>query len=166
MTDRASSIHLVAAGRSHAALLAELHGESFDEGWSAASIETTLGMPGSYGFIAVRADGAGGDNAGDDEPLGFALLRAAGGEAEVITIATRPRARGHGVATRLMNVGVQQARDLGADAMFLEVAADNTPAIGLYHRLGFRNVGVRPKYYERANTGRIDAIVMKLDLSA
>ena len=38
--------------------------------------------------------------------------------------------------------------------------AGNEAALGLYEKLGFREVGRRPKYYD----GKEDAILMDLDL--
>jgi len=149
--------YLVGLGLTHVEVLAALHAESFDEGWSAGSFDTTLRMPGAYGFVAVRRE--------DDEPLGFALFRVAlfgagGGEAEVLTIATRPQARGQGIARALMAQGLGLAAELGVQTMFLEVAADNAPALGLYQSLGFQQTGQRKAYYARSDGPRVDAVVM------
>ena len=144
--------YLVGLGLTHVEVLAALHAESFDEGWSAGSFDTTLRMPGAYGFVAVRRE--------DDEPLGFALLRAGGGEAEVLTIATRPQARGQGIARALMAQGLDLAAELGVQTMFLEVAADNEPALNLYQSLGFQQTGQRKAYYARSDGPRVDAVVM------
>ena len=57
------------------------------------------------------------------------------------------------------------AQTAGAEAMFLEVAADNAAAIALYAGAGgFVRVGARPGYYPR-ETGAIDALVMRRDLN-
>jgi len=158
--------YLVGLGLTHVEVLAALHAESFDEGWSAASFDTTLRMPGAYGFMAV--------NRTDDEPLGFALFRAAlfgdsvsggGGEAEVLTIATRPQARGQGVARALMAQGLDLAAELGVQTMFLEVAADNAAALSLYRSLGFEQTGRRKAYYARPGGLRVDALVMACEVS-
>lgn len=149
---------LIRADSACAAVLAVLHGESFDEGWSAASFETTLQTPGSFGFIAVRAS--------DEEPLGFGVFRLGGGEGEVLSIATRAPARGAGVAKALMHAALQEAQRLGTQTFFLEVAVDNLPAIGLYQALGFGETGRRPGYYARANGVPVDALIMALDLSS
>jgi ribosomal protein S18 acetylase RimI-like enzyme len=50
---------------------------------------------------------------------------------------------------------------MGAVAMFLEVAAGNFPARGLYEAAGFAKAGVRPGYY--ADGG--DAVVLRLGLA-
>jgi len=154
-----ASHYLVAVGLSYVEVLAALHGESFAEGWSAQSFDTALRMPGTYGYLVLRKE--------DDAPLGFALFRAAmfgggGGEAEVLTIATRPTERGQGVARTLMTQGLELAGDLGVETMFLEVAADNAPASGLYRALGFRETGRRKGYYTGSDGTRVDALVMAL----
>jgi [ribosomal protein S18]-alanine N-acetyltransferase len=48
---------------------------------------------------------------------------------------------------------------------FLEVAVDNRAAIALYERLGFHQAGRRLYYYDRGEAGRVDALVMRLDLT-
>lgn len=145
-------VGLVEVRPPHAAVLAALHDACFDDGWSVSSFETTLQMPGVFGFIALAND--------DQEPLAFAVFRAASGETEVITIATHPDHRGQGLARALMKAGLQRADSLGSDDMFLEVAADNEPAIHLYSSLSFVEIGRRKGYYSRAQAQRVDALVM------
>ena len=49
------------------------------------------------------------------------------------------------------------ARARGAGAMFLEVAAGNAPALALYGREGFAEVGRRRRYYRHPTE---DALVL------
>ena len=140
----------------HAEVAARLHAESFDEGWSAGSMRTTLETPGVYGFIGEDEQG---------EPTGFGLFRTSGDEAEVITIATRPKLRGQGIAKALMQNAMAQAQLSGVLYMFLEVAVDNTAALKLYQSLGFEEAGRRKGYYKRTDGPRVDALVMRFTLS-
>jgi ribosomal-protein-alanine N-acetyltransferase len=94
------------------------------------------------------------------------LCRALAGEAEVLTIAVPPWARRRGVGRALMAAAMGAARAAGARVMFLEVDVANTPAVALYERLGFERAGLRRAYYDRGPSGRADALVMRLDLSA
>ena len=47
---------------------------------------------------------------------------------------------------------------------FLEVDADNVPAIKLYHRFGFVKVGERAGYYRRPDGKPATALVMRRNL--
>lgn len=143
----------------HAQVLAMLHGESFEEAWSADTLASALSQPGALALLAV---------ANEDAPLGFVMARAAlfegGGEAEILTIATRPQARRLGVARALLLAARDRLQAMGVARMFLEVAEDNAPARALYESLGFTTVGRRTGYYARADGARADAWVLALDL--
>ena len=56
--------------------------------------------------------------------------------------------RGQGVATRLLSAAEQAARSHECLYLRLEVRRDNTPAIELYKRNGYREFGVYTDYYE------------------
>ena len=58
------------------------------------------------------------------------------------------------------------ARQAGAEAMFLEVATDNRPAIALYEGAGFERAGQRKGYYARVGDASGDAYVYRLRLAA
>ena len=78
------------------------------------------------------------------------LARAAGGEAEILTLAVAPGARGTGAGPRACcRPPSPRRRHWGAEAMFLEVGADNPAALALYAGLGFAKVGTRKGYYAR-----------------
>ena len=134
--------------------LADIHARAFDEAWEAAAFARLLAMPGAFALQAAE----------NDAPLGFVLARIGGGEAEIITIAVDPGARRKGLGRALMERAGAEALARGAEAMFLEVAEDNAPAIALYDRLGFEPVGRRPAYYTRSG-GKVAAISMKLELA-
>ena len=85
-------------------------------------------------------------------------------EAEIITIATRPQARRRGMARQLLNRELSELVGQGVRHVFLEVAASNTAALGLYGGMGFREAGRRKDYYQRQH-GREDAIVMRRELA-
>jgi ribosomal-protein-alanine N-acetyltransferase len=51
---------------------------------------------------------------------------------------------------------VKQAQQLGAARLFLEVAENNSAGRALYERLGFTQVGKRPRYYPSG----IDALLL------
>jgi ribosomal-protein-alanine N-acetyltransferase len=132
-----------------AALLGGMHVTAFEAPWGEVEIAALLDGPGGFALIAE-----------DDEPLGFILCRAIGGEAEVLTLAVRPPARRQGLGRALVEAAAELSQRAGADALFLEVAEDNGPAMALYQAAGFRLAGRRPGYYARPD-GSTDALVMR-----
>jgi ribosomal protein S18 acetylase RimI-like enzyme len=95
-----------------------------------------------------------------DDLTAYGAVSVIGDVADLDRIAVVPSARGQGLARGLLVELVDLARDLDAERMLLEVAADNTPAIGLYEAHGFDTIATRRRYY----AGWIDALVMQLDI--
>lgn len=131
-----------------ATTLAALHAQSFDRGWTVAEFATLL-EDGSLALIARVGD----------VPAAMVLIRAAAGEAEILTLATRPDLRGRGLAAGLLAQAIARLSADGVERLMLEVAADNAPAQALYRRAGFCEVGRRRAYYARG-AGAVDATVM------
>jgi len=149
-------MRLVRATAVQCPAMAHAHALAFGEkSWRDDEFEDLLDGEGIYGFLAEGA-----------EAMGVILCRVAAGEMEVLTLGVTPPARRRGVAQALMAAALPQARELGAEAVFLEVAVDNEAAIALYARLGFVRAGLRKAYYDRGPEGLIDALVMRLDLGA
>jgi ribosomal-protein-alanine N-acetyltransferase len=96
--------------------------------------------------------------------LGYAVLMPLPGEAELLNITIAPEARSSGLGKKLLDKVCQDAGAQGAQRMFLEVRASNTPARTLYTRNGFAEVGLRRAYYALPEGGREDAILMAKDL--
>jgi ribosomal-protein-alanine N-acetyltransferase len=138
-----------------APFLAALHAQSFGEPWTATDIRTLLTEQGGFGCLSFEA-----------APTGFILARAIGDEAEVLTVAVAPALRRAGLGAALVKAAAETARRAGAEALFLEVAVDNTAALALYDRTGFERVGFRPGYYRRAGSAPVDAFVLRRDLTA
>mgnify|MGYP001405701194 CR=1 FL=1 len=143
------------AGTAHGAVMAELHGACFDEPWTAAEFLRLMAMPGAFAKLASQPVGD------EDQPVGFALARAAGGECEIITIGVVPSRRGIGIGDRLMAAIAADGAALGFGAMFLEVAENNHGAQKLYASAGYEIVWRRKGYYRTGDGGRPDAIVMR-----
>ena len=93
------------------------------------------------------------------QPDAFAWWRAIAGEAELLTIAVDPDVQRQGRGQRLMQAWMQEAAHT-CNRVFLEVAEDNRPALGLYTACGFQSLGRRPDYYARADGSHVAAIVM------
>jgi [ribosomal protein S18]-alanine N-acetyltransferase len=125
--------------------LAALHAACFSRAWDATTLSEMLANPGSFAFV---------------HPDGFVLSRVAVDEAEILTLAVRPSARGKGLGRVLLQAAIKKAHALGAATMFLEVGVDNPHALALYAGLGFAKVGARKAYIEGQ-----DALVLRLPLA-
>ncbi|WKE64938.1 ribosomal protein S18-alanine N-acetyltransferase [Gallaecimonas kandeliae] len=99
----------------------------------------------------------------EDEPVGFSICQRVLDESTLFNICVLPEQRGLGLGKVLMKDLVDEARAAGDSALFLEVRAGNAPAIALYQRFGFEEVGRRKHYYP-AGSEREDALVMRLEL--
>lgn len=95
---------------------------------------------------------------------GFALIRTIAGESELLTIAVDPSCRGKGMGRAILFQAIAAASLRGATQMFLEVAADNEPAIALYENTGFARTGLRRAYYRLPDCSRVDALLMARNL--
>jgi ribosomal-protein-alanine N-acetyltransferase len=95
----------------------------------------------------------------------LALGRTVAGEAELLTLATLPDARRRGHARRRLAAFEAEAAARGAEAVFLEVAADNAPAVALYLASGYVEAGRRRAYYRRVRGPAADALIMRKPLS-
>lgn len=90
---------------------------------------------------------------------GFIVWRTVADESEIITIGVHPDARGAGIATAMLALMEHETKKAGAKTIFLEVSAENAPAIALYKKCGFVQNGLRAKYYDG-----VDAILMKKEI--
>lgn len=81
--------------------------------------------------------------------------------AELESIVVASAARRGGIGRRLCTAVLDWCHSHGATAITLEVRAGNAAALALYHRLGFAQVGRRPRYYRLPEE---DAIVLQLAL--
>ncbi|MCG6796525.1 ribosomal protein S18-alanine N-acetyltransferase [Geobacillus sp. YHL] len=68
-------------------------------------------------------------------------------EAHVTNVAVLPQFRGQKLGEALMRRLMDMARQHGAAMMTLEVRVSNHVAQSLYRKLGFRNGGIRKRYY-------------------
>lgn len=93
----------------------------------------------------------------EPETMGYAGLWLMIDEAHVTSVAVRPSYRGRGLGRLLMWGMFEIASNLGARWVTLEVRMSNTVARRMYEGLGFKDAGVRPRYYTDNNE---DALIM------
>jgi ribosomal-protein-alanine N-acetyltransferase len=127
--------------------LAVMHARAFARlrPWSAQEFSDLLGNP--LVFLCTA-------------PHAFALGRGVADEAELLTIATDPDHQGKGYGAACLRAFETEARQRGAERIFLEVDSVNAPALGLYRGAGFETCARRKGYYRFSDGQRADAIVM------
>lgn len=135
--------------------LASVHAQAFDQAWPPKAFAELLSSPGVVALAAINED-----------LVGVILMRAIAGEAEVLTLAVAPAYRRQGVAGALLTAGLSLAMQAGAQAVFLEVAADNPAAIALYRAAGFTDAGRRANYYPRRGAPAVDALLLRRTLNS
>ena len=90
--------------------------------------------------------------------VGFGGVALLAGDAHVMTVAVAPDAQRGGVGTAVVHGLLAEAVAAGMTAATLEVRRSNRSARRLYRRVGFREDGVRPRYYPDGE----DAVIMWL----
>jgi ribosomal-protein-alanine N-acetyltransferase len=136
--------------------LAALHAHAFRHGWPSTEMEALISDPTVTTVVARE-----GRTPFTRRPIGFVMTRAAADEAEILTVAVSPARRGRGVGRLMMDETIRRLYFMRVASLFLEVDENNGPALALYRRLGFREVGRRANYYAG---GTANALVMRADL--
>jgi ribosomal-protein-alanine N-acetyltransferase len=140
-------------GAGHAAALARLHAGAFVRPWIEAEFAALLAQ------TSTRAHGL----LVGLELVGFAVSQLVGDEAEVLTVVVGPTMRGRGHARPLFARHLEDLATEGARVVHLEVEDGDGPALALYRRAGFREVGRRRGYYAKADEAPAEAIRMSLE---
>ncbi len=133
------------------AAVARLEKACFSSPWSETSLAAELENPLSLWLVAEQ-DGA---------LCGYIGSQAVPPEADVMNLAVEESCRGRGIAESLCRQLMQALRLQGVEALFLEVRASNAPALALYAKLGFAEVGRRRNYYRAPAE---DALILKRKL--
>jgi [ribosomal protein S18]-alanine N-acetyltransferase len=132
-----------------------IENQAFTNPWSEEMVKKELTQDWSTVLLAEEA------RFGGSDLLGFAIFWLVADELHVLNVATDLRWRRRGIARTLMDSVIDAGKARCCRLATLEVRRSNQAAIGLYHSLGFRAVGMRPAYYQ---DDREDAVVMILDL--
>lgn len=130
--------------------IARIEALSFKTPWSVEMILSEMREPISH-FTVVTLDNC---------VIGYFGYLHILDELHILNVAVDPDHRGKGVGKELMTRLLDEARDLSARAITLEVRESNQSAIRLYERTGFVLAGVRPHYY----TDKENALIYWLEL--
>lgn len=132
----------------HVSFVADLEKICFSDPWSEKSVASELSNPLSLWIVALQ----------DDQVAGYVGSQTCGEESDMMNIAVHPDHRRQGIAEGLVDRLIEKLKARGSQSLTLEVRASNTPAITLYEKLGFSQVGLRKNYYRNP---REDALILK-----
>lgn len=126
----------------------EIEKEAFTPPWSreAFLLELTKNLLAKY--IVALVDG---------DIAGYGGIWLILDEGHITNIAVDKEYRGLGIGNKLLEGLIQLCIDRNIRAMTLEVRKSNEVAKSLYKKYGFKEYGIRPKYYQDNNE---DAIIM------
>lgn len=134
----------------HVAQVAAIEKACFSEPWSEAAFRSELTNPQALTLVALR----------EGQVAGFVNIAFAADTADINTVAVGAAYRRQGIGKRLL-LAMEAWMEGQVSAYFLEVRQSNAPAIALYQSLGYRQVGVRPRYYHKPDE---DGLLMRKDV--
>lgn len=131
--------------------IAALEKICFSDPWSEKSIASELQNSLSLWLVAEE-EGA---------VVGYVGSQSVPPETDLMNLAVAPEARRSGVARELMEELMRRLCEKGMQTLTLEVRDSNDPAISLYTKLGFAQIGRRPRYYVNPKE---DALILRKEL--
>ena len=133
---------------SHVSQVAQLEAICFSDPWSEKSVASELTNKLALWLVAVE----------DDRVAGYIGSQTVLDETDMMNVAVHPDFRRQGVGEALIIQLVEYLKAMGSHCLTLEVRASNAPAIHLYEKLGFYEIGRRKNYYRNP---REDALILR-----
>lgn len=97
----------------------------------------------------------------DNVVVGYITYSVVLDEVQIANVATHPEYRRRGIGEKLLNFLYDESKASGMYVITLEVRQSNEPAINLYRKCGYDEVGRRKNYYKNPTE---DAILMNLSI--
>ena len=129
------------------AAVAEMEHQLFADAWSEKSVLETLGQENTICLTALKAG----------RTAGYLLAYTAADEAEIARIAVTEELQRQVVARALLQRLENVCKEKGLTRILLDVRESNEAARALYESAGFREDGIRQRFYEDPQE---DAILM------
>ena len=133
----------------HVPQVAALEAVCFRDPWSERSVASELDNPLSLWLVALD----------EERVAGYIGSQTVLGESDMMNVAVHPDYRRRGIAEALILALVEAVNaELDSHSLTLEVRASNDPAIALYRKLDFEQIGLRRNYYRNPKE---DALILR-----
>jgi len=132
----------------HVSQIAELEKICFSDPWSERSIASELDNKLAFWLAALEGETV----------AGYIGSQTVMDETDMMNVAVHPDFRRQGIAEALVKGLVENLKKMGSHCLTLEVRASNAPAIALYEKLDFHEIGRRRNYYRNP---REDALILR-----
>lgn len=131
--------------------IAELEKLCFSDPWSENSIASELDNPLSCWLVATEGE----------QVVGYVGSQTVLDGSDMMNIAVHPDHRRKAIAENLILSLEKHLKDRKSICLLLEVRASNAPAVNLYEKLNFVQVGRRKNYYRNPKE---DALILRKEL--
>ena len=128
--------------------IAELEKVCFSDPWSENSIASELHNPLSCWLVAVE----------NNRVVGYVGSQTVLDGSDMMNIAVAPNFRRMGIAQAMVSNLIGRLKERNSRCLILEVRVSNLPAIALYEKMGFIQVGRRRNYYQNPKE---DALILR-----
>ena len=141
-------MNIVTMQQRHVPAIAQLESICFSCPWSESSVASELTNGLSLWLVAEE----------DGRVAGYIGSQTVCEESDMMNVAVHPDFRRRGIGEALVKALETELRARGSHCLTLEVRASNAPAIALYEKLGFSQVGLRKNYYRDPKE---DALILR-----
>ncbi len=123
----------------------------FTDAWSFEDFRSILKLEFVDFVVAVMSE------SGSETIAGYCCGYRAYDESEIVNVAVKRDHQKQGIGEKMLQGLMSLEEDAGVKSFFLEVRLSNRPARYMYKKLGFKEAGIRRKFYDSPVE---DAVVM------
>ena len=118
--------------------VATIEANNFSQPWSENAFQKAMESPDNILLVAQE----------EDKILAYACMYVSFDEGEITNVAVSEDYRGRGIGSQIMTAVFEQALQKQINRIVLEVRVSNLPAIALYRKTGFVELGIRKGFYD------------------
>ena len=142
-------MEIIRMNESHVASVAAIEKECFGrDAWSEKSVAGELTNALALWLVAVEGEIV----------AGYVGSQTVCNETDMMNVAVTADFRRRGIGEQLVTALVEELKAIDSHCLTLEVRASNTSAQAMYEKLGFAEIGRRPRYYQNPKE---DALILR-----